>query len=155
MSLIWRALFQPSKVYISTTNTNYNYIIFSSTGILTLVPWKHVDRKQMFYPLDHDAPLTWKNVCLPSESTAFERHIEDKEESRAQTNKSFISSGNLNLKQSWENILKPFQEIQFCIAVLNNQNLNLLNGATLKSYSILLSGRTEYENNGTKGHVWC
>ena len=30
-----RALFWPSKVYISTKNTNYKYIIFASTGMWT------------------------------------------------------------------------------------------------------------------------
>ena len=56
MALLRRALFWPSKVYISSTNTNYNYIIFASMGDWTPVPWRREDRKQMLYPLDHDAP---------------------------------------------------------------------------------------------------
>ena len=27
-------------------------------GVRTPVPWRRVDRKQMLYPLDHDAPLS-------------------------------------------------------------------------------------------------
>ena len=44
--ILRRALFWPSKVYISSTNTNYKYIIFASMGDWTPVPWRRVDRKQ-------------------------------------------------------------------------------------------------------------
>ena len=57
MALLRRALFWPSKNYISSTNTNYKYIIFASTGDWTPVSSRRVDRKQMLYPLDHDAPI--------------------------------------------------------------------------------------------------
>ena len=55
MALLGRAPFL--YFYISTNNTNYNYIIFASSGMWTLVPWRHVNKKQMLYPLDHNAPL--------------------------------------------------------------------------------------------------
>ena len=38
-------------------------MISSSTEIQSFVPWRHEDRKQMRYPLDHDAPQTKIKVC--------------------------------------------------------------------------------------------
>ena len=32
--------------------------------IWSLVPWLHVDRKQMHYPLDHDAPWLSIDICF-------------------------------------------------------------------------------------------
>ena len=75
--LLRRALLWPSKVYISSTNTNYNYIIFSSIGVWTPVPWRRVDSKQMLYPLDHDAPHRRIN-CLDKQRvvwTIMKKHV--------------------------------------------------------------------------------
>ena len=57
LAFVRRALFRPSKVYISTTIINYSYVIFASMGIWSSVPWRHVDRKQVLYLLGHEAPL--------------------------------------------------------------------------------------------------
>ena len=60
--------FWPSKAYISTTNTNYNYIFLSSTGIWSPVPWHHLDRKQMLFPSDHYAPLIYFSCKMYKEN---------------------------------------------------------------------------------------